>query len=1030
MQKTGIPCTVGGCNESDLNSSEESAISTISHITPNIASERSISNTPNPTIMKLNSHPPKNESYKFIPQKNDTISQRFGSLIDIQLIKEHDPNDSGTLYDSYMEDAKCVETKLFQALLLQNARRLGLGYNCVNLGSFESVGGERFICKQLIRLVSKDMIEENMRQSLEDFCEKSRINFDEAIAQCINGICNGRSNEMNLSEAASLVRLSSDPQLKCQNILNILRAALLCKVKPSCLNELSKDAIKWAMEEGVKSEIEEATRLIVIDEIIRKYCGNGASDFFRVSNALHGRRLMQHVTRYVDEPTVLDDVFTLSDAFTHLSRADGCIMVLQRLVSISIDEITNNTTDTDKHSTALKRAEQCGLFIRKIHETDPKVAQITGTRLINYCSDILAENKDWKNNNHVANFDKKKSASLTASISACCILLSLNTLTFSNGSILLQDKVLSKMGTSCWNELLRKFQRIHSLQTGFSIFLSISDLKNHSRLHVIARQLLRPAVEFMEKENDNVDTDWKQTDLKSLLTHAKRGCTLLFCSGSSEVAEQWCKIVGSISCYLAKKASCQACMTFVEASGLLDNLSNVAAHVSIIAIASSLCMRATNEAKQKNVYSQTVKKEDSSLSSMKFVVYAASLLQDHALTSCPKHLLSQMVSLSSLTDIVIQVFARSDCGIGESVLSFKRSLDETSLNRREPSYLSPIIPISIKKCVSLSSAPTLHPNWYVGDGLLLPPLEVLQYSMDYCRELLKIIAAPQKILQNNYRLDGIPSFLLSRGAYTITLRLISYASTISMSCSNKYPVKEQCVILNTTLQNLAERSLGGSGTGITSGKIDTSLGLAHLLALPLKVAFKVYRACLPSAISRRDFHRVINLADIGARAGGFPDDLNLGNNVGWKNQKQFLSQCQQLSSNAHWWKLLKHYSVSFDPRLFENSFTSAKIKLSKKNSSNPNRNTYVASLISDLIRGSSKQVSASDLVLKLVMDYGNAFGIGTNLVVRRIIQLLPSGIAMCAILRRFFITLTSDRHSEKEYERYELVLNLYHNTPV
>ena len=56
------------------------------------------------------------------------------------------------------------------------------------------------------------MIEGNMRQSLEDFCEKSRINFDETIAQCINDICNGNSNEMNISEVASLVRLSSDPQ--------------------------------------------------------------------------------------------------------------------------------------------------------------------------------------------------------------------------------------------------------------------------------------------------------------------------------------------------------------------------------------------------------------------------------------------------------------------------------------------------------------------------------------------------------------------------------------------------------------------------------------------------------------------------------------------------------------------------------------------------------------------------------------------------------------------------------------------------
>ena len=154
---------------------------------------------------------------------------------------------------------------------------------------------------------------------------------------------------------------------------------------------------------------------------------------------------MQHVTRYVDVPTVLDDVFTLSDAMTHLSCADGCVMVLQSLVFLSIDEIIHNNTDTDKHSISLKRAEQCGLFIQKINETNPKVAEITGTRLINYCSDILANNKDWKNNNYLANFDKKKSASLIASSSACCILLSLNTLTFSNSSILLQDKVWSKI---------------------------------------------------------------------------------------------------------------------------------------------------------------------------------------------------------------------------------------------------------------------------------------------------------------------------------------------------------------------------------------------------------------------------------------------------------------------------------------------------------------------------------------------------------------------------------------------------------
>ena len=38
---------------------------------------------------------------------------------------------------------------------------------------------------------------------------------------------------------------------------------------------------------------------------------------------------------------------------------------------------------------------------------------------------------------------------------------------------------------------------------------------------------------------------------------------------------------------------------------------------------------------------------------------------------------------------------------------------------------------------------------------------------------------------------------------------------------------------------LAERSLGSSGSGNTSGRIDSQLAVYHLLSLPVKVAFKV-----------------------------------------------------------------------------------------------------------------------------------------------------------------------------------------------
>ena len=67
----------------------------------------------------------------------------------------------------------------------------------------------------------------------------------------------------------------------------------------------------------------------------------------------------------------------------------------------------------------------------------------------------------------------------------------------------------------------------------------------------------------------------------------------------------------------------------------------------------------------------------------------------------------------------------------------------------------------------------------------------------------------------------------------------------------------------------------------------------------------------------------------------------------------------------------------------------------------------------DLIRGSSKHISEPNLILKLVMDYGNDFGIDANLVVRRTLQLLSSGIARCAILRRRIINIVSNSYSER-----------------
>ena len=56
-------------------------------------------------------------------------------------------------------------------------------------------------------------------------------------------------------------------------------------------------------------------------------------------------------------------------------------------------------------------------------------------------------------------------------------------------------------------------------------------------------------------------------------------------------------------------------------------------------------------------------------------------------------------------------------------------------------------------------------------------------------------------------------------------------------------------------------------------------------------------------MSRRDFDRVIALANVGSRAAGStsPFDIEEVMEVGsWKSQGKFASQCQELTSKAYW----------------------------------------------------------------------------------------------------------------------------------
>ena len=199
-------------------------------------------------------------------------------------------------------------------------------------------------------------------------------------------------------------------------------------------------------------------------------------------------------------------------------------------------------------------------------------------------------------------------------------------------------------------------------------------------------------------------------------------------------------------------------------------------------------------------------------------------------------------------------------------------------------------------------------------------------------------------------------------------------------------------------------------------------------------------------------------------------------NKSWKKQNQFVSQCTNLTSNARWWSVLKHFNVAFDPRGFGEDLGS--------NTSSKSRSSieYAASLIPMLIQGSSKLLKKASKVLQLAIDFGNAFSVDPNIAPQKQIefmfsppmrvktfaddtafeshqksdheypyssisnskqdirediqtcvsaakvalQLLPSSMARSAVLRRCVIIMESKEESHKDYERHTSLLSLYY----
>jgi hypothetical protein len=125
--------------------------------------------------------------------------------------------------------------------------------------------------------------------------------------------------------------------------------------------------------------------------------------------------------------------------------------------------------------------------------------------------------------------------------------------------------------------------------------------------------------------------------------------------------------------------------------------------------------------------------------------------------------------------------------------------------------------------------------------------------------------------------------------------------------------------MGDTVRALVDFSIGGTGTGITSGLVNSQLAVTFLLLLPGKAAFHVFKSSLPMAIRTQDFTRVSTLASVGKVISSQSDSNQekLGFcAVGWNNQDKYSKQCHRLAERAKWWIILRENGVNFDPQQF------------------------------------------------------------------------------------------------------------------
>ena len=911
----------------------------------------------------------------------------------------------------------CVKDKLAAAQCLREARKLGLGREVTSLRDFEQNGGTLHVAKELVRWLSAAADSHGDRtksfsEILTPFCRQFGINEDTAKLECTIELCRGKNIfRRAIEESCSIARSCSSVIVRCNVALTVLRAALLCDSAHGDLLQLAKEAIVWAScDSGLQSELEEAARLLQIDNIVLKYCGSGARELFRVENPRHSVRLLSFVTKHVERETVLQDALSLCDAFHHLSSQDAVSTILQNAIlhENSALSVTLLQTLIDKDASLASRGlvgailvsqeilEECSRAIRsgcpfdRIEQHRERALRVSAR-----CGDLV-----------LCAIEKTLVIPRTIGAALDCYL--------PNFSL---------------DSLRDAFLRIERLQRDYSVFVSLTELLQ-------TRVALDKASQFLE-DVAACHTTGELQRLSTKLTAAKRACCLLAASSKADERDLWVAASVGVAKALMNERQDGEILDFLSDTGLLqmNDASTDLPGRAHLSIALSLCVEAANRS-----ISQ------SSFETMKMVVKASSLLRDWSIMSSRGSVLVRVIALAGHLDIASHVFSRADEGAGESIDTFSRALRSKAWVRTDSADTKTN---DLKLAVH---RPTLHSSWYVGDGLLLPPGESLSACLRFCKGLVAVSIGSDDSSTELSELVG------GRGAHSLALRVLCTSAAVQASCGTAFDEKGVFqgfqTVFDATIKALAERSIGGTGTGITSSVIDSQQAVSFLLGLPMKQAFAMYRSCLPTAVKTQNFERLFTLANIGMVAGSGESAHGTGPifSVGWKRQRKFREQCQQVAAKAKWWSILQGIGVEFDSQLFPSS----EVNTSTSEDSTKDESKYAASLVPQMIAKMSKSRNATD-VLRLTSLYAETFCLSRDLVlhrhvefllspsratfdqgpfdptncekmVRASLQLLNPPLKRSAVLRRCLVTLDKTDASGQDYELYNLVLALYQET--